>query len=153
MKIATLICIVDGEVDGDVETFNIDEGNEIAVQAWKDRIRSIWDGDSEEEILSRIEDGIIEDYSYDDHSGTKVQLFWGDLGGSLIYCQMSFQHTLPQFKDDDGRFRKIGCIKVFREVTDADLLSAKLFTEGIITQLTPSQISQLSKKGIYVKRV
>lgn len=153
MKIATLICIVDGEVDGDVETFNIDDGKEIAVQAWKYRIRSIWEADSEEEILARIEDGIIEDYSYNDRSGTKVQLFWGDLGGSLIYCEMSFQHTLPQFKDDDGKFRKLPCIKVFREVTGADLLSAKLFTEGTITTLTPSQISQLSEKGIYVKRV
>lgn len=153
MKIATLICIVEGEIDGDVESFNIDEGKEIAIQAWKDRIRSIWDSDSEEEILSRIEDGIIEDYSYDDHSGTRVQLFWSELGGSLIPCEMFFQHTLPQFKDDEGKFRKIPCIKVFREVTGADLLSAKLFTEGTITQLTQSQISQLSENGIYVKRV
>lgn len=95
MKIATLICIVDGDVDGDVETFCIDDGKEVAVQAWKDRIRSIWEADSEEEILARIEDGIIEDYSYDDRSGTKVQLFWNELGGSLIPCKMSIQHTLP----------------------------------------------------------
>ncbi len=80
MKIATLICLTDGEVDGDVQTFDIstDEGKKKALLAWEQRIRNCWESDSTEEILSRIEDGVINEYSYV-HNGYSFQLFFGDL--------------------------------------------------------------------------
>ena len=81
MKIATLVCLADGEVDGDVQPFDVstEEGMKNALLAWEQRIRECWESDSEHEILSRIEDGVINEYSYV-HDGYSFQLFFGDLG-------------------------------------------------------------------------
>jgi hypothetical protein len=80
MKIAQLVCISDGEVDGDVRTFDIstEDGRAKAIIAWKDRIKETWEADSNEEMLSRIEEGIINDFSYS-CDGNSFQLFWGNL--------------------------------------------------------------------------
>lgn len=80
MKIATLVCITEGEINGDVTTFDISnsEGWNRAVENWKDRIKSVYDTDSEHEVLSRIEDGIMNEYSY--VSGCdSFQLFFSEL--------------------------------------------------------------------------
>jgi hypothetical protein len=80
MKIATLVCITEGEVNGDVTTFDIsrNEGREKAIAEWKDRIRQVYDTDSEHEVLARIEDGIINEYDY--HSGVdSFTLFFSEL--------------------------------------------------------------------------
>lgn len=80
MKVATLICMAEGKINGDVEVFNInqEEGLAKAIDAWKNRIREHWDGDSELEVHSRIEEGIINDYCYgwEDYS---FQLFWTEV--------------------------------------------------------------------------
>ena len=78
MKTAILICMTDGEIDGDVRVFDISIGNENAISAWKERIRQNWDFESEEEVLSRIEDGIINDYNYS-HNGYSFALYWSEL--------------------------------------------------------------------------
>ena len=66
MNIATLVCITEGEVNGDVTTFDIssNEGREKAIAEWKHRIRQVYDTDSEHEVLARIEEGIINEYYY-----------------------------------------------------------------------------------------
>ena len=78
MKVATLVCISDGEVDRDIENFDIstEEGLQKAITSWKVRIREHYDTDSEEEVLSRIEDGIINEYSYK-MDGVSFELFFG----------------------------------------------------------------------------
>lgn len=79
MKIATLVCITDGEVNGDVRTFDIStpEGRENAVSSWKERIREVYDTDSEHEVLARIEDGILNEYDYHDGTDSFI-LFFGE---------------------------------------------------------------------------
>lgn len=76
MKIATLVCITEGEVNGDVQTFDISttEGREKAISAWKERIREVYDTDSEHAILA----GILNEYDY--HNGTdSFILFFGEM--------------------------------------------------------------------------
>lgn len=153
MRIATLICIADGEVDGDVECFDIStpKGIEVAANAWKARIKYHWDADSEEEVLSRIEDGIINGHSY--KSGEySFDLFFGNLKGVLIKCDMEFIRTKNNFKYEDNQFNKIACIKVIREVTGASLGEAKKFTEGSDMFILDHQIKELHDKGVYVTR-
>lgn len=82
MKIATLICIWDGEVNGDVRPFNVDtpEGRERAIEAWKDCIREAYESDSEDEVLSKIEEGIINDFCWKDNGDmNSYSLYWGNL--------------------------------------------------------------------------
>lgn len=81
MKLAILVCIWDGEVYDDVVPFIVDtpEGMEIAIQAWKDRIKEAYESDSEEEVLSKIEEGINNDYCWKDNGGmNSYSLFWGN---------------------------------------------------------------------------
>ena len=159
MKLATLICLSAGEVDGEVETFNIDtsEGKEMAINAWKSRIRETWESESETEIFSRIEEGIINDYSYVDRNNDySFQLFWNELiGPSEITheVKMDLSSTKPNFEYSDGVFNKIGCIRVIREVTGASLSDAKKFTEGHFLFLRLDHIKTLESKGVFVKVV
>lgn len=80
MKIATLVCITEGEVNGDVQTFDISttEGREKAISAWKERIREVYDTDSEHEVLARIEDGILNEYDYHNETDSFI-LFFGEM--------------------------------------------------------------------------
>lgn len=153
MRLATLICIADGEVDGDVETFDIStaEGKMVAINAWKDRIRKHWDTDSEHEVASRIEDGVIGDYSYT-HDGYSFQLFWNELNGRRIRCVMSMG-TITNYQDEYGHFKKISCIKEIRRITGEGLLEAKNFTEGSYLFLPSFQIEELAANGIRVNIV
>lgn len=154
MKIATLVCLTEGEVDGDVETFDVSnpKGLDIAIDAWKQRIRDNWDGDSEEEILSRIEDGIIQDYSY--KSGPySFQLFWSELNGTRSQYIMEYGKTFPNFKYDTGEFHKIACIRIIREITGAGLKEAKDFTEGCSLKIHDIYVNDLETKGVYVRRL
>lgn len=80
MKIATLVCISEYEIDGGVRTFDVStsEGMTKAIDAWKERIREVYDTDSEHEGLARIEDGIINKYAYYDGPLSFV-LFFGEM--------------------------------------------------------------------------
>lgn len=80
MKLATLVCLCDGQVNGDVENFDIstEEGKQKAIDAWTERIKDCYCFESEANILSRIEEGIREDYSYVGGEFS-FQLFWNDL--------------------------------------------------------------------------
>lgn len=75
MKIATLVCITEGEVNGDVQTFDISttEGREKAISAWKERIREVYDTDSEHKVLA----GILNEYDYHDETDSFI-LFFGE---------------------------------------------------------------------------
>lgn len=82
MKIATLVCLSEGEIIGDIQTFNVDtpDGREKAIEAWKDRIKDAYEEDSDEEVLSRIEDGIICDFEYyDNRMDNCYSLYWGNM--------------------------------------------------------------------------
>lgn len=76
MKIATLVCITEGEVNGDVQTFDISttEGREKAISAWKERIREVYGTDSEHEVLA----GILNEYDYHNETDSFI-LFFGEM--------------------------------------------------------------------------
>ena len=65
--------------------------------------------------------------------------------------QINYDATLRNFRGRDVEFDKIGCIKVFREITGYGLKDSKEFTEGRHLELSHMQLILLEKKGIFVK--